>query len=289
MRMLSDLNLTHQPILRIAVPLLVALVGILYPHWTGAQTTSCSTPPFSPCFDESLTVPGGDFINLSQPTPFLNSLSGSDGAGGFGTAFGQASVGAIGAKAVVVNAGPPLLNGAVDTLAIVQFSDYFRFPGPIVQPTFLQLTFDLHGMATASGGMRNGGFVQANFDLRNEYTLDVDTRSLFAAGTVTLSVPIHQFDLVDVGLGLFVEANAGDTGGATSDFLDTLGVTRVALADSNGAILRDVTLTDFAGNSLSGQVSVVPEPSTLSLLTGGLAGIFAFFPNGRRRRPPTPP
>ena len=136
--------------------------------------------------------------------------------------------------------------------------------------------------------MRNGGFVQAIFDLRNENTSDVDTRDLFAAGTVTLSVPIHQFDLVDVGLVLVAEASARDTGGATSDFLDTLGVTRVALADSNGAVLQDVTLTDFAGNALGGQVSVVPEPSTLSLLTGGLAGIFALFPNGWRRRPPTP-
>jgi hypothetical protein len=257
-----------------AAAITIATIG--YAHTAWATFTTLCVDPLAPCYRVGLTVPGGNFDNLNQPTGIIDALSGVDGVGGSGTAFGRAQLGTLGAKAVAVNAGLPRFNDIVFARSDVRWSDVFRFPGVVVQPSLLQFTFDLHGSTSASG-RRNGGFVQALLDLRNEVTLESADTGLGGPGTVTLSVHIHQFDIVDLGLGLIVEADALDPGGATSDFLNTLGVTKVALADLNGHFLQDVTLTDFAGNTLLGQSSpgAVLEPGTLPLLALGFVAILA--------------
>ena len=235
-------------------------------------TTLC-TDPLAPCFRVGLNTPGGNGVNRNEPTFITDAVSGVDGIGGSGAAFGRVGLGTLGAKATVVSAGPPRVNDAVVSRADVEFDDFFRFPGAIVQPSLLQFTFDLHGATSASGTMRNGGFVQVIADLNNETTSDVDSKGLEAAGTITLAVPIHQFDVVSLGLILITEADARDPGGATSDFLSTLGITQIALTDLNGHLRQDLTLTDFAGNILA--PVTVPLPSALPLLAVGLAALRA--------------
>ena len=116
----------------------------------------------------------------------------------------------------------------------------------------------------------------------------VDGNAPAGAGTVELAVRPNGDELFgnfSVQLvpradpGLFDLVGQVDFSGGTGSFLDARG--SASLLGSGQFISQTLALTHFV---FEGQVSAVPEPSSLALFAGGLAGCFACL-RPRRGRP----
>jgi hypothetical protein len=95
-------------------------------------------------------------------------------------------------------------------------------------------------------------------------------------GTVVVDPTVDRFVYVDLEVITItaLDPSLGFFGSDFADFSTTLSITNVALLDADGNFLRNVVLTDLAGYTLPGPgPGTAPEPATLLLVAGALAGL----------------